>query len=71
MEGTKTGPKRMLSIDRQFTNGRLERQLWNRAYELALPLVRASRSERTNDEFESNVGLDVRNELVSQNSEGA
>ena len=39
MEGTRTQQSRSLAVVQEFAGGRLEKQLWSRAYELVLPLV--------------------------------
>lgn len=41
MEGTKTRTRRLLSLAvlQEFAGGRLERQVWSRAYELAAPVM--------------------------------
>ena len=40
MEGTRIERRQSLAVLQEFVGGRLERQVWNRAYELAVPVVR-------------------------------
>jgi hypothetical protein len=41
MEGTRIERSKPLAVLQEFAGGRLERQMWSRAYELAVPVVRA------------------------------
>ena len=40
MEGTRIERPKPLAVLQEFAGGRLERQVWSRAYELAVPVVR-------------------------------
>lgn len=40
MEGTRIERPKPLAVRQEFAGGRLERQVWSRAYELAVPVVR-------------------------------
>jgi len=40
MEGTRIEGPRPLAVLQEFAGGRLEKQVWSRAYELAVPVVR-------------------------------
>jgi hypothetical protein len=41
MEGTRIEGPHPLAVLQEFAGGRLEKQVWSRAYELAVPVVRA------------------------------
>ena len=40
MEGTRIERSKPLAVLQEFAGGRLEKQIWSRAYELAVPVVR-------------------------------
>ena len=42
MEGIRTKRLRPLAVLQEFTGGRLEKQVWSRAYELAAPVLRVA-----------------------------
>ena len=71
MEGIKTRTRRLqsLALLQEFAGGRLERQVWSRAYELAAPVVRVVANKiRCADPAEA---LDRANVMVRAISKGA
>ncbi len=42
MEGIRTKRLRPLAVLQEFAGGRLEKQVWSRAYELAAPVLRVA-----------------------------